>query len=101
MNEDEMARLMEIFSEFSGTKEGRALQKELEAMTGDFEGFMGSEKGKQLTEALKRLQGGLGGEKRVEKKHVRKLSKNQNRSRRSARRDQGDAAPRNPKAKLY
>lgn len=56
----DMVRMLEVFSEFMGSEEGRAMMAELERSVERLEGFMNSERGQRLGEAFGRLGERLG-----------------------------------------
>ena len=56
MNPEEMARMMQIFSEFMGSEEGREMAGEVEEMMKRLDGFSKSPRGKRVQEGLERIQ---------------------------------------------
>ena len=55
MEPQDMGRMMELFSEFMGTDEGRAFVEELDGMAEDFEGMMNGERGERMGQLMERL----------------------------------------------
>ena len=60
MEPQDLGRMMELFSEFMGTDEGRRFVDELDGMAKDFEGMMNGDRGARMGELMQRLEGMLG-----------------------------------------
>ena len=87
MEPQDMGRMMELFSEFMGTDEGRRFVEELDGMAEDFEGMMNGERGERMGQLMERLEGMLGGEGKA-LDTLRKLTQGRDRDRApSAKRD--------------
>ncbi len=115
---EETARLMEVFSEFLATPEGRALAQEVEQSVKRLEGVVNSPEGARMMNRLRRLGERMGsgeqlpdrledlirgrdrGRSEADRPH-RERAPSSARRHREERREERRAEPRNPRAKLY
>ncbi|MEZ6183792.1 MAG: hypothetical protein R3F62_02150 [Planctomycetota bacterium] len=88
MEPQDMGRMMELFSEFMGTAEGRKFVEELDGMAQDFEGMMNGERGQRMNELMQRLEGMLGNGDGKGLETLRKLTQGRDRRQQQTRKEE-------------